>query len=623
MSLFKKYTPLSIRSSIFAFSILFSFSAYALEFDVDIEGIGAVNAEFKTQLTIGAAWRLNDRDKNQLGQANLGLPLGGTIGSPTNNTDDGNWNFDKGDTYSKVIKGLTEFTFGNESFGLVSGVKYFYDVEIKDESRAADDTGYTRKLIDETLDSAGSDIELLNAYFYGTFDLGRPVSMKLGRQVLSWGEGIFMQGGVNAINPVDLSAARVPGARLKEIFLPVNMVSASFDLSDSLSMEAFIQLDWEPIELDGCGTFFSFNDTISDGCGPIIISNTPDSATAGLVATNTAILPRIDDSEPRDSGQFGVALHWYLEQFNGSELGFYYMQYHSRLPYFSGVVADPFQVAPTELLPIVGLPSYYREYPEEIRLWGLSLSSTIGDDYSIAADYSFRENLPIQWNSSEIIHGGLLSLYSRHLQQRMEEAGATSVLELAGTDQKGYDRYKVSQLQLSAIRFFDHILGADQLRVIAEAGGVYIHGFPSETEARYGRPDAFGIGDFTDLTTFSCSGEGTFFAISSNPSFCDNQGYTTAFSWGYVLAMQLNYQGVFTGTNLYPELFFSHDVNGNSPEPMGLFKEGRKSIGLSLNADYLLNRYQTSLAYVHYYGGGRDNLLNDRDHLAASVSVLF
>jgi len=579
---------------------------------------------------------MNGRDKNQLSQANMGIPSGSSIGASNNNTDDGNWNFDKGDTYSKIVKGLTEFSFGNENFGLVSGVKYFYDFELKDESRASDETGYTRQLIDETLDSAGSDIELLNAYLYSTFDIGRPLTVKLGRQVLNWGEGMFMQGGVNVINPVDLSAARVPGARLKEIFLPVNMVSASYDLSNNLSLEAFIQLDWEPIEIDGCGTFFSFNDTAADGCEPIILLNTPDSATPGLVASNTFILPRLDDREPRDSGQFGVALHWYLERLNGSELGFYYLQYHSRLPYFSGVVVDPFQFTPTDLLPIPGLPSYYSEYPEEIRVWGLSLNSTIAEDYSFAAEYSFRENLPIQWNSGEVIHGGLLRLYSRFLQQRTQEAGAASPLELAGTELQGYDRYKVSQLQLSTVTFFDHILGANQLRVTAEVGGIYIHDLPSENEARYGRPDVFGIGDFSGLgqdvfpdlnpfnpATYSCTGEGATVALSSNPSVCDSRGYTTAFSWGYVLSMQLYYQGLFNGTNVQPVLAFSHDVKGNGPEPMGSFKEGRKSVGLSLNADYLLNRYQASLGYVHYYGGGRDNLLNDRDHLSASLTVLF
>lgn len=634
MMFFPKRLLPSPGYAVFALLLLAAASSQAIEFD-----IGSVPAKLNTKISVGAAWRMDDRDARQLSQANLGVPAGSRVGSPNNNTDDGNWNFDKSETYSKIVKGSTGFSIGNEHYGLVTSARYFYDFELKDEARAKDHTGYSRQLIDETLETAGAEFELMNAYVYGYFDLGRPLGIKAGRQILNWGEGLFMQGGVNVINHADLAAARVPGAELKEILLPVNMVSASFELSNAVSLEAFVQLEWEPVQIDPCGTFFSFNDATAKGCGPILLVNVPDSAAAGLIAANTAILPRLEDRSASDSGQFGIALRWHLEQFNGSELGFYYLNYHSRLPYFSGAVVNPFQVLPTELLPVPGLPSYYSEYPEDIRLYGLSFSNASDSGYAFAAEYSFRENQPIQWNSGEIIHGGLLRLYSRHLLQRTEQAGASNPFDLAGTEQKGYDRFKVSQLQLSIIKFFNGVMDANQLTFAAEVGAVYVHGLPGQKEARYGRADAFGNGDLVDLgqtvfpdinpfhpfnpNAYSCTGEGAVEAINSNPSYCDGQGYTTQFSWGYLLAMQLDYQGVFASVNLQPQVIFSHGVNGYSPNPMGLFVKGRKSLGLTLNADYLLNRYQASIGYVHYYGGGRDNLLNDRDHLTASVSVAF
>ena len=42
---------------------------------------------------------------------------------------------------------------------------------------------------------------------------------------------------------------------------------------------------------------------------------------------------RIADDEPRDDGQFGVALRTYTELFGGTEFGFYYMNIHSRTLY--------------------------------------------------------------------------------------------------------------------------------------------------------------------------------------------------------------------------------------------------------------------------------------------------
>ena len=479
---------------------------------------------------------------------------------------------------------------------MVSGTKYFYDFELKDEKRAKDDTGFSRTIIEDSLETAGAGIEIMNAYAYMNFNPEHPTTIKLGRQTLSWGTGLFMQGGVNIINPVDLSAARVPGAELKDILLPVNMLSGSFELSNKLALEAFYQLDWEPTEIDPCGTFFSRNDTTSDGCGPINLFNEPDS-----FPTSAIIIPRLDDREPSDRGQFGIALHWYLDQWNGSELSMYYLQYHSRLPYFSGVVGTSFLSAPTSLNPLPGLPSYFSEYPEDIRLYGLSFTSSSTNGYSMAAEYSFRPNLPIQWNASEVVYGGLLRLHSRHLMQRSEETD-TPPEELLGTVQEGFDRFKVSQLQLSSTKFFNNVIGANTMLFAAEAGAVYIHDFTDNKNARYGRSAAFGNGDFDGLEQtvfpdisefsliapkdYSCTGEGTSEAINANPSYCDSKGYTTQFSWGYILAMQLDYQGVFTGINIQPELFFSHDVKGNSPDPMGLFIEDRKSLGVTFKADY-------------------------------------
>ncbi len=56
-------------------------------------------------------------------------------------------------------------------------------------------------------------IALLDAYLYYSFDAGSvPIDLRLGRQVVSWGESTFIQNGINAINPVDVTALRRPGA---------------------------------------------------------------------------------------------------------------------------------------------------------------------------------------------------------------------------------------------------------------------------------------------------------------------------------------------------------------------------------------------------------------------------
>jgi hypothetical protein len=82
------------------------------------------------------------------------------------------------------------------------------------------------------------------------------------------------------------------------------------------------------------------------------------------------------------------------------------------------------------------------------------------------------------------------------------------------------------------------------------------------------------------------------------------------------------YPDVFAGVNLIPVIAWTHDVKGNSPDPAGNFLEGRKSAGLTINANYL-NQYSASIGYAAFMGGGRYNLGNDRDNVSVSVGYSF
>ncbi|WP_164051015.1 DUF1302 family protein, partial [Serratia marcescens] len=47
------------------------------------------------------------------------------------------------------------------------------------------------------------------------------------------------------------------------------------------------------------------------------------------------VVQRGPDRDARDSGQYGFALRYFADELN-TEFGAYYMNYHSRLPIFSG-----------------------------------------------------------------------------------------------------------------------------------------------------------------------------------------------------------------------------------------------------------------------------------------------
>ncbi|MDX1589948.1 MAG: DUF1302 domain-containing protein [Oleiphilaceae bacterium] len=578
--------------------------------------VGEVDGSFDTRLTAAVGVRTQSQNSELIGQGNLGPEFANTnVGASTTNYDDGNLNFEKGDTYSKIIRGSSELYLNKDYYGgnlnRVGGfarVRYFYDFELKHGDMATDPVGQKRRLNPEARDNAAGG-ELLDAYVWTDWTFGEtPVSVRYGRQVFNWGESTFIQGGINASNPIDVGAIRSPGSELREALLPIEALYMSAGITQNLTVMGYLQFDWSPFRLDDCGTFFSNSDFVADGCGPVLA--------AGEIPESQAIqqglvIEREADRTPEGEDQFGLGLTWYAPHLGESEFGLYHIRYHSRLPYVSGRVNDPSNG--------VNLPSYFIEYPEDIKLYGVSMNTNLPGGWSMGAEYSFRENFPMQWNAFELINGGVQAPFSKLFQVRTDGGDPARVAALQGQAVDGYDRFKVSQAQATFIRFFDRIMGASRVTFIGEVGANYVHDLPSLAVARFGRSGVYGIGDFTfedgngNVTTCEDS--------NINDSNCTNDGFVTDFSWGYRGAFVFDYPSAFMGINLKPAVSFSHDVKGYAPEPGASFQEGRKAIGLRLTANYQ-NKYEAGIGYTNFFDGEYHDT-EDRDHLTASVSYAF
>ncbi|MEC8988099.1 MAG: DUF1302 family protein, partial [Verrucomicrobiota bacterium] len=94
------------------------------------------------------------------------------------------------------------------------------------------------------------------------------------------------------------------------------------------------------------------------------------------------------------------------------------------------------------------------------------------------------------------------------------------------------------------------------------------------------------------------------------------------FSWGYRLAARIDYMDVIGGVNLSPALVFAHDVDGNTPLPLGNFLHDRKSVTVGVTASYQ-NSWQGSIKYTEFFGNEDYNLMHDRDFLQAMVQYSF
>ncbi|WP_299183807.1 DUF1302 domain-containing protein [uncultured Neptuniibacter sp.] len=566
--------------------------AHAVEFNIgDIEG------RFDSQISVGASWRMDAPASRLISPANGGSSLG------AGSYDDATQNFDKGETFSQIVKGIHDLELTYENMGIFARAKYWYDAELESGSRGH---GHAANLYapDTELDDSGfndyakfSGIELLDAYWYGAFDLGeKPLDIRIGRQVVNWGESTFIQGGLNAINPVDVNAFRRAGAEVKEGLLPVNMAFASLGLTDNLSVEGFYQIKWEPTAIDGCGTYFSTNDFVAEGCNGIRISSGPLAALNDQAYFNNPFDPVVyrdpnGRREADDDGQFGIALRYFAEELNNTEFGFYAAKYHSRLPIASGVynLGAPL---------ITTLASeYFVEYPEDIKMLGLSFNTNVGD-IAWSGEFSHKQNVPIQINGTSLVAGILTVGATGNPALDSYINNAISFGLAPGSEVDGYQSFDISQFQTSLISFHDQVLGASRLTLIGEFGWTHIHEFDESADAiKYGRNGAFGY------------------------AAGDNDGFVTQDSYGYVVRANLSYPNAFAGINLTPQISFKHGLEGYGPQPGAAFNEDEKTLGLSLTADYL-NKYSVQLSYTDYFGGDF-NSIEDRDFISLSASVSF
>ncbi|MHB8914785.1 MAG: DUF1302 domain-containing protein, partial [Thiobacillus sp.] len=272
---------------------------------------GELAGSFDTTISVGAAWRVQQRDSDLIGIAN-----GGT--SRSVNEDNGNLNYDKNDLYAAPIKATHELEVKYQNFGAFFRATYFWDVINHDKDELGS-TGRTR---------VGRDFEFLDAYIRGKFPIGdKNLNLRLGNQVVSWGESTFIPNGINVINPVNLSRLRTPGAELREAFLPQPMLWASQELSDTVSVEGFYQFKWKKTRIDPRGTYFSNNDFLSDDADRVYVGfgRRKDERlplTSPLTDPAASVwAPRNPDQTPSNSGQYGLAARVFLPKLNDSEIG--------------------------------------------------------------------------------------------------------------------------------------------------------------------------------------------------------------------------------------------------------------------------------------------------------------
>lgn len=386
---------------------------HPLAFAADYSFDNGLNIELDTTITYGAQWRVEGRDST-IGAAEFLAALQEDPFLPLTdpayvrqqaliiNGDDGNNNFGTG-LISNRVTVLMEMDASWQDVGVFVRGRAFYDTVYKDNETDLDEFGFRTynggtlyggsagigEFPPRTRDEHGSELEFLDAFVYGTFELPgeRLLDLRAGRQVINWGEAVFYQG-INSIqNRADAQAANVPGVEIKEILLPTGAVYAQLDILPNLTFETYYQYEWLPTELNGAGSYFSTNDQTGPGANAFLIPSPGLAFIPEEVRGNEFNLrgvPRTADDKPSDSGQWGAAFHYVTE--GNTDIGVYHIVGHDRKPSLEFTYQDVFGNR---------VPSSYRQrFYEDIRGTAASFTTVLGET-NITGEVSWLDGTPL------------------------------------------------------------------------------------------------------------------------------------------------------------------------------------------------------------------------------------
>src|SRR5215469_4004239 len=310
--------------------------AYAFTFS---SGSGDWTGSWDTTIGYGQGWRIVNPDCRLIAIAN-----GGCGYSP--NIDDGDLNYLHKKVFTEALTGVTELQLKyKDKAGIFVRASGLYDFSVMGNN--VDRT----PLSHEAKGVVGSYTRWLDAFAFLRFDLGSlPSEIRAGRQVVDWGESTFIPGGLNSVNYFDVTALQVPGSELKQALLPDTMVMFNSQLTKELSTQLLYLFTWHPDIIEPTGAYFSTNDIIGAGSnqkavlgfGAISDMGVDFSSLGGGLIKDFQSIPRLPDHKPSEAGQYGINFKYYLPNFGqGTQLGFYFLNYTSRVPVVSFQTGTP------------------------------------------------------------------------------------------------------------------------------------------------------------------------------------------------------------------------------------------------------------------------------------------
>lgn len=351
--------------------------------------------------------------------------------------NDGNNNFQKGSITTNRLSALFESKLTKGESGFVLTGSTFYDQSYRrptgyDGSSMPNTPPPYNRFTYEAKHYNGGYSRMLDTYAFTTLNLGegRKLDLRVGRQVVNWGEANYFANISGAQGPFDGGKSDIPGTEVKEAILPEDQVSASLQLSSNLMLLAHWQYGFHPTLIPPVGAFQSTDDVL--GPGGSCMGAYRDAKTCSGLA-------RMEDKRPKDAGQWGVGGRYRIS--NETELGLYYLNYNDRSP---ALIFSP------------DFESYHVRYFDDVKMLAGTVSTSFG---KIAAygELSYRQDTPVMVNMRGM------------------------------PDVPAYVRGNVTQLNVGGFYNIGRTSLADDMQLLAEVSAVKVNGLSEG----YGFSDLF------------------------------------------------------------------------------------------------------------------------------------
>jgi len=353
----------ALRPAAFACALLASAGSQAVTFET-----GNIRGSFDSTISAGTGIRTRSPSCSLVTQGATGPGAPAGCLAPTSMLgDQGNLNYDKGDAFTTYLKGnhelLLKMPAGISAMARANWVRDFTATHTTGILSATTPPNLTDGLADSARDDLHFKARLLDLWVSKSFPVGeQQARVRIGNQVVSWGESLFLPGGINSTNAIDIMRLSQPGTQLKEVFLPAPMVSVASGLGKGVNVEAYVQTNWNKSYFPPSGSYWS----VVNGLGK------------GADAYGLA------DVDARNSGQWGAAIKW---EPAGTQLnlGAYFLKYHDKTPNFS-FNADR-------------NGAFGWAYAQNRKLFGVSANFPLGD-WAVGTELSYRPRDAVALNAN-------------------------------------------------------------------------------------------------------------------------------------------------------------------------------------------------------------------------------